>query len=122
MHSYGLEWTPEFIKTTIDGKEVLNFPFDKDLFTKGNFDSKIDNPWKDGEKSAPFDQEFFLIMNVAVGGTNSYFVDDKCGKTWNNNDGHAPNTFWNSRDQWYPSWNYPESNDAAMKIDYVKIW
>jgi beta-glucanase (GH16 family) len=45
MHDYGLEWTPEYIKTTIDGKEVLNFPFDKPLFEKGSFDTKIDNPW-----------------------------------------------------------------------------
>jgi beta-glucanase (GH16 family) len=28
FHKYGLEWTDEYIKTTIDGKEVLNFPFD----------------------------------------------------------------------------------------------
>ena len=28
----------------------------------------MDNLWADGSKMAPFDQPFYLMMNVAVGG------------------------------------------------------
>lgn len=32
---------------------------------------------------APFDQEFYLVINVAVGGINGFFPDMR-GKPWNN--------------------------------------
>lgn len=122
FHLYGLEWNEKGIKTTFDGKTVLDFPFDQDLFTKGKF-PHIDNPWKyETDLSAPFNQEFYLIFNVAVGGTNSYFPDGWCNKPWSNNDPRAPNTFYNTKSQWYPTWNYPASHDSALRVDYVKVW
>ena len=67
-------------------------------------------------------------MNVAVGGTNGFFSDSLRNspypKPWNNKSPTAPREFWNAKNQWYPTWN-PESNngeDAAMKINYVKVW
>jgi len=33
------------------------------------------NPWENENNAAPFNQEFYLILNVAVGGTNGYFPD-----------------------------------------------
>jgi len=41
-----------------------------------------------------------LILNVAVGGTNSYFPDGQCGKPWTNADPKAVNTFWDNKSQW----------------------
>ena len=44
------------------------------------------NPWEGHHKSAPFDREHFLILNVAVGGTG-YFSDNAVnegGKPWSN--------------------------------------
>lgn len=85
MHDYGLEWTPDYIKTTIDGKQVLYYQFDQDSFTKGGFPKNVANPWQyESEKSAPFNQEFYIVMNVAVGGTNDYFPDGWCSKPWSN--------------------------------------
>jgi beta-glucanase (GH16 family) len=122
FHLYGLEWNANGIKTTFDGKTVLDFPFDQDLFTKGGF-PHMNNPWQyETEKSAPFNQEFYLILNVAVGGTNEYFPDGQCGKPWSNNDPRSVNTFYNNKGAWYPSWNHPASNDAAMKVDYIRVW
>jgi len=46
----------------------------------------LKNPWEGFHKSAPFDREYFLILNVAVGGTG-YFSDDftnEGGKPWIN--------------------------------------
>ena len=57
----------------------------------------MDNPWRGEPNSAPFNREFHLIMNVAVGGTNAYFPDGVGGKTWSNNDPHSVNAFYNSK-------------------------
>jgi len=115
FHLYGLEWTDEHIITTLDGKEVLNFKFDEDMFTKGGFDPKINNPWQyETEKSAPFNQEYYFIFNVAVGGTNDYWPEGQCGKPWSNTDPHSVNAFYNAKDNWFKTWDYPNSHDSAL--------
>jgi hypothetical protein len=46
----------------------------------------IANPWGGGSKMAPFDRDFYLILNLAVGGVN-YFPDgvsNPGGKPWLN--------------------------------------
>jgi hypothetical protein len=69
--------------------EVLNFQFDEDMFTKGKFPSSMANPWKrEKDLSAPFNQEMFLVFNVAVGGNNGYFADGS-DKPWKNSDPNA---------------------------------
>ncbi|MGR3763041.1 carbohydrate binding domain-containing protein [Rossellomorea sp. NS-SX7] len=58
-HTYGVEWEPGEIRWYVDGKlyQTLN-----DWFTQGtNQADKYAFP-------APFDQEFYLILNLAVGG------------------------------------------------------
>ena len=52
FHTYGLEWTPEYIRSFVDGKELLHFANDG----KGNKDT-----W-------PYTTPFYLILNVAWGG------------------------------------------------------
>ncbi len=44
-------------------------------------------------------------------------------KPWSDADQSAPLSFWNAREQWYPTWN-PDGNngeDAAFKVDYIKV-
>ncbi|KAJ7244254.1 hypothetical protein C8J57DRAFT_1242961 [Mycena rebaudengoi] len=58
----------------------LNKPFwERDEFPNvvqnGTGSIILENPWVNGTKAAPFDQSFYLIMNVAVGGTNGWFPD-----------------------------------------------
>ncbi len=50
-HLYSIEWTPDQIKWFFDGKQYYDV-------TK---DSLAPDPW-------PFDQRFYIILNVAVGG------------------------------------------------------
>ena len=50
--------------------------------SKGNFDPKLDNPWKNTDNAAPFNKKFYLILNVAVGGVNGYFPDGEGNKPW----------------------------------------
>ncbi|KAI8852775.1 concanavalin A-like lectin/glucanase domain-containing protein [Chytridium lagenaria] len=74
FHTYGLIWTPESIITYIDDPSniVLNVPL-SDFYAKGKFPAGTADPWANGCSAAPFDQEFYLILNVAVGGTSTYF-------------------------------------------------
>lgn len=74
---------------------------------------------------APFDQEFYFILNLAVGGTNGYFPEEGIsypnGKPYLNAEGRrvGQTKFWQS-----DMWKYYEENpeDASMQIDYIKVW
>ena len=123
FHIYELEWTKDGIITRIDDEEVLNYPFTTNQFDQGGFPKDAFNPWQyEDDNSAPFNKEFFLILNVAVGGVNGYFPDGWCGKPYSDQDAKAANNFYDKKDSWYPSWNYPSTNDSAMKIDWVKVY
>ncbi len=52
FHNYGLLWTENEIKWLFDGKEILSFSSDTDSWEQ----------W-------PFDIPFYLILNIAIGGT-----------------------------------------------------
>lgn len=130
FHTYGLEWNEKYIKTYIDLRlvQVLYHKFSLPLWEYGDFGltysngSYINDPWPLNNKIAPFDQEFYLILNVAVGGTNGFFPDDMGKKPWINTEGDvAPSSFWSGVSSWLPSW--PESpKDRAMVVDYVKMY
>lgn len=69
FHVYAVEWEPGEIRWTVDGKEFAKQSFwwstsktDGDKGAKPVAEADL-NPWP-----APFDQRFYLIMNVAVGG------------------------------------------------------
>jgi hypothetical protein len=100
------------------------------MWELGEFDNDfpgVQNPWEGYAKNAPFDQEFFLVMNVAVGGTG-YFPDEAqnspAGKPWRNESPQASLDFLNAQTSWYPTWKPEEEKGelAAMKVDYVKVW
>ena len=62
FHIYALEWTPDYIRTYVDGKELFYYPNDG----KNNADT-----W-------PFNKPFYLKLNLAWGGTwgGSHGVDE----------------------------------------------
>lgn len=98
---------------------MLDVPFTQSFWDFGKFPANLANPWVGEDKSAPFNREFYIIMNLAVGGTGNYFPDGVGGKPWNNADPHAPNTFYNAKGQWYPTW---KGEDAALQVDSVSVW
>ena len=60
-------------------------------FTGGSFWDRsglgrttLNSPWRGRGNAAPFDQKFYLVMNVAVGGTANYCPDGLGGKPWAN--------------------------------------
>jgi hypothetical protein len=111
FHTYGLVWTETEIYTYIDddSNKVLSVDVtDQSFWELGGWttdDSKrkakhakeakykrgkhvrsdmgeVNNPWRGQGNNAPFDQNFYLIFNLAVGGTNGYFPDGEGGKMW----------------------------------------
>ena len=123
FHTYGLIWNETYIGTYLDdpNNTVLSVPIDQSFWEFGNWsDSGLDNPWASGGQNAPFDQEFYLLINLAVGGVSGYFPDNVGNKPWSDGSGNAVNGFWDSRSsQWGPTW---DGEAAALKIDSVKVW
>lgn len=68
FHVYGMLWTNDSLITYIDDPSnvVLSVSL-TDFYGKGKFPSSYNSPWPQDHPSAPFDQEFYLILNVAVG-------------------------------------------------------
>jgi hypothetical protein len=93
FHTFGIEWSEKYIFSYIDSRlqQVLFVGFDdkQPLWDKGEFSSviinstHIDNPWaKTAKGNTPFDQKFYLILNVAVGARNGWFLDNVGSKPW----------------------------------------
>lgn len=127
FHRYGMTWTPTEISFSIDGSVYNTISVGTGFWNRGGFASSapgVQNPWRYGSAMAPFDQEFYLLINLAVGGT-AYFPDDATnpgGKPWNNNSPTAASDFWNGRSQWLSGWNLGTDKTASFQIDYVRIW
>ncbi|XP_060532734.1 beta-1,3-glucan-binding protein-like [Cylas formicarius] len=124
FHKYQVEWTPDNIAFSVDGVEIGNVKPEDNFWNYGNLqNSNLDNPWKAGSKMAPFDQEFYLIINLAVGGVN--FFDDQAtnpgGKPWSNTSPTSAADFWNGKNQWGPTWN-TQDGSSDLIVDYVKVF
>ena len=80
------------------------------------------NPWANSTSpaNAPFDQSFYLILNVAVGSRNGWFPDKKDNKPWLNDGASAQWDFYRNADEWLPTWG--DGNDRGMTVKSVKMW
>ncbi|RXK40041.1 hypothetical protein M231_02681 [Tremella mesenterica] len=136
-HTFGLEWNDKFMWTYIDSRvsQVISLRFNKESFWKrGNFPStitntttgdvqKLINPWIQSEnKVAPFDQPFYLVLSLGVGGTDGWFPDGEGGKPWLDDSGTSMSDFWLAKGKW---WAQNWSSDPTVRgfgIDSVKMW
>jgi len=123
FHTFGLFWNETMIYTYLDNdsNKILSVDTKSQTFwQRGGWGTKYNNPWQYSPNvNAPFDQEFFLILNVAAGGTNGYFPDGYGGKPWTDTDSHAINSFWNAHNTWYNTW---AGETAAMQVDSIRVW
>lgn len=128
FHIFGVKWDEHGLYTYIDDDKnrLVEVNFDeKSMWELGQFDElNYANPWQGRGKSAPFDQKFHLIMNVAVGGTNDYWPDGKSNKPWSKEVPDAAKRFWEARSDWLPTWQQDVNNgeNAALQVDWVKVW
>ena len=93
----------------------MDISFNEPFFKRGDYPTNIingstleplQNPWANGTNATPFDKgrvcipvswfrldprftEFYLIMNVAVGGTTGWFPDWQGNKPWINSGASA---------------------------------
>ncbi len=134
FHTFGLEWTEDGIYMWEKSPvwKSLSLKFKQGFWKLGQFPPRmgngtlLDNPWagvpEPYAKVAPFDQEFYLVMDVAVGGTNGFFLDKQGdNKPWSNDAYNARSQFWGSREQWLATWP-KDPRRRGMAIDYVKMW
>ena len=115
-------WDQDTLYTYFDSDDnrVLEVDFtNQSMWDLGEFPSYFANPWVGEENNAPFNREFYLIFNVACGGTNGYFPDGVGGKPWSDTDSDAVNKFYDDKANWYSTW---DGDNAAMQIDSVKVW
>jgi beta-glucanase (GH16 family) len=74
FHRYKLVWTPTQMQYFIDDEIIGTVNAGNGFWERGGFEATgEENPWSEASIMAPFDQEFYIIMNVAVGG--NYFSD-----------------------------------------------
>lgn len=132
FRTYALEWTDKWLRIYVDNRlhTLLDIKFNEPFFKRGEFPEVIfdgpnpvalQNPWINGTNATPFDQEFYLIMNVAVGGTNGWFPEAQGDKPWLDASPNAMRDFALAEAKWYSTW--PTSvEDRALVVDYVKMW
>jgi beta-glucanase (GH16 family) len=106
FHKYQFEWSPSHLKFSIDDKEIV----------------KLNN-----EERFPFDQEFYIVIYLSVGGRNNFpdrAVNEPYEKPWKNRDSIAVTNFWKAKDQWLPTWNLAEdlSRSASLAVNYIRVW
>ncbi|KAH8371084.1 hypothetical protein KR093_006167, partial [Drosophila rubida] len=112
FHVYGLEWSSRSLRFTVDGiefGELINFA-----------DSGLNPSWRRGGPLAPFDRMFYISLGLSVGGFGD-FVDRlrtaTYEKPWLNKHPQAKLNFWQSQDEWLPSWKQPK-----LLVDYVRVY
>ncbi|PNS18233.1 hypothetical protein CAC42_7602 [Sphaceloma murrayae] len=113
FHTFGLEWGEKYMFMYMDSR-LLQVFFIKwttgSMWNRGKFGSNsnqsaLNDPWTwTGRPNTPFDQDFFLILNVAVGGQNGFFLDGIGNKPWLDKNDAAPRAFWSAANLWYPTW------------------
>lgn len=123
---FRLVWTEDSLTFFVNNRQTAKFEAGDGFWKRAGFDTTgRDNPWKRSKSLlAPFDQEFYLIMNLAVGGVG-YFVDsfknEGATKPWSNTSPTAMLDFWNGRPGWLPTWK-PGTDDSHLQVDYVRVW
>ncbi|KAL5410705.1 hypothetical protein PMIN04_010525 [Paraphaeosphaeria minitans] len=129
FHTFGVEWSEDYLFTYIDSRllQVFFLKFNKLMWNRGGFSEKLVNnsalynPWAaTGRSNTPFDQSFYLILNVAVGGTNGFFPEGVGNKPWGNQSPMAPKEFFDGMTNWLPTWG--EGEKRGMTVRSVKMW
>jgi len=130
-HTFGLEWSKNYLYTYMDSKlqNVFYTGFGPGtMWDRGKFaamtvnNTLLVNPWgATGNPNTPFDQDFYLILNVAVGSLNGYFPDSVGSKPWVDASTYlARGDFWRAADKWLPTWG--TGNTRGMTVKSVKMW
>jgi len=119
FHVYTLDWRESGIRFLIDGQLIGERPTPQEGFWKlGGFQG---NDIWGSKKLAPFDQNFYIIINLAVGG--NFFSDglrnEPHPRPYDLKSGQAMRQFWEKKDWWKDTW---KGESAALQVDYVRVY
>lgn len=121
FHKFTMWWSESGLRIDVDGTTVLDVPTPENGMYAWTNGALWSNPWDGRGNFAPFDHEFHLIINLAVGGTKGYIPDNdicenKSGpKPWNNTDDlTGMKKFYAAG---FDSWVEP-----TLQIKEIKIW
>ncbi|RZF33475.1 hypothetical protein LSTR_LSTR010131 [Laodelphax striatellus] len=109
FHVFKLEWTDKKIVFFVDNEEL------------GGWDGKSSPLIEGFDTLSPFDQEFYLVLGIHVGG---YFdipdgtLSNGKLKPWSNTDPKRMTRFYEDLNNWHASWN----EKTKLQIDYIKVW
>ena len=136
FHIFGLYWSATELFTYLDTPDNVVMRWHEygrepafDQGSKGGFWSAATakNPWAGEAINAPFDKPFYVILNLAIGGTagglkdtvheTGYWPNHIGGKPWLTYEAFPHTSFYNASATWLPSWR-----EADFVIDSVKIW
>ncbi|KAG8319556.1 Hydrolase activity protein [Homalodisca vitripennis] len=106
-HKFKLVWTPDKLQFFVDNREIGR------IQPVGN---RIDPFLQESTKMAPFDQEFYLVCGVHVGGEKD-FPDSLIGKPWENKDPKNKVHFWRAREKWKSTW----TEDTALHVAGITL-
>ncbi|KZT25600.1 glycoside hydrolase family 16 protein [Neolentinus lepideus HHB14362 ss-1] len=135
FHVYAMEWDETFMRFYLDNRLHtmldLSISSKESFWNRGHFPATamnnsatpvvVTDPWSSSGPSAPFDQEFYLIIDLAAGGTSGWFPDNVGNKPWYDSSATAMYNFAQAQDTWAATW--PSSaDDRAFRVDYVKMW
>jgi len=133
FHTYTLEWTDRWMRVSVDNK--INAMIDlnvagkrKSFWDRGKFPKTAQNGSSAvvidqiyTTPSAPFDQSFYLIINLSAGGTSGWFPDGVGNKPWYDTSTTAKFDFAMAQDTWASTWP-SDVNQRSFRIDSVKMW
>ncbi|KAH0828623.1 glucan 1,3-beta-glucosidase [Lanmaoa asiatica] len=142
FHVYAMEWTDTWMRFYVDSRlqaminlDISSKNTDSYFFNVGGFPAvamnmssgkyiEVQDPWSTaygGTAAAPFDQQFYLVIDLAAGGTSGWFPDSVGGKPWYDGSATAMRDFASAQGTWSATW--PSSADSrAFRVDYVKMW
>ena len=124
FHTYGLYWSKDYIYTYLDNdaNRVLDMPINQSFWQRGGWDKNpsLRNPWTGQSNVAPFDQKFYIVLNLAVGGIN-YFPANVGGRPWAEGSLNAMADFHRALDTTVKSWDL-EGDESALQVRSVKVW
>lgn len=127
FHTFGVDWTPQSIRVWLDDPiyPIVDWKFKKEPFTNfglpayGGHGEALNSPWLvSSHKSAPFDEPFHLILNVAVGGIPGYF--NERGAPWSvfADFWNAQRQMWEAREEMESTWKTPFQ---PMIVDWIRM-
>lgn len=74
------------------------------------------NAWTNNTKApVPFDQQFYLVIGLGVGGRNSFTYDTP----WERTSPLMRREFYRVKDRWYPSWT---TERKGLEVKSVKVF